>query len=90
MVDPNNAVQMFKMGESSKSTPKPLASHPPKKRINVLLPPVCEETKTLSSFFTAPTSKCSSTSVDFFVPTIDGPQKIAILEEDEVAEVEAA
>ncbi|KAK1308199.1 hypothetical protein QJS10_CPA09g00975 [Acorus calamus] len=51
---------------------------------------VCEEEKTWSSFFKAPASKRPSTSIDYFVPTIDGPQKIAVLEEEEVAEAEAA
>ncbi|KAK1304881.1 hypothetical protein QJS10_CPB11g01426 [Acorus calamus] len=63
---------------------------PRKQCINVPLPTVCEEEKTWSSFFKALASKRPSTSIDYYVPTIDGPQKIAVLEEEEVAEAEAA
>ncbi|KAK1274927.1 hypothetical protein QJS04_geneDACA012864 [Acorus gramineus] len=68
-------------------------SNPPRprsQRINVPPPPVCEEAKPWSSFFKALATKHFNNAVEFFSPIVDGSQKIAILEEDEVVEAEYA
>ncbi|KAK1281888.1 hypothetical protein QJS10_CPB22g00697 [Acorus calamus] len=72
------------------SSQRPEGPRPRKQRINIPPPTVCEESKSWSSLFTSPSSKKANTSIDFYAPTIDGPQKLAILEEEEVAEAEAS
>ncbi|KAK1305368.1 hypothetical protein QJS10_CPB11g01695 [Acorus calamus] len=77
-------------GESHKPVQKEAAPRSHNQRLNLPPPAVNEEAKLWSSFFSTPAGKNPNLSVNFYPPSIDGPQKVAILEEDEVAEAEAA